>query len=151
MKNQEWHFPPKNFYASVPLCYLGDDIPELYYKELQNNTRKARIYLYSFIWKSQYCRARTSPFFGLCPPEINTTEVYCLAKRHHPTLPQLWSLGFKLHRIQSPFHSYYWDLSASSPENRAQPPALPVNRNFHTQNQRGVHITTKKFNTNTIN
>lgn len=72
--------------------------------------------------------------------------MYCLAKRDHSSLPQFWPPCFKLYRLQSPFDSYYWDLSASSPKNRVQPPAFPVNQCFNKQNQRGIHIIIMKFN-----
>lgn len=110
------------------------------------------VFIYTALPGKTSTAEQESPhFFGLCAPEINTTEVYCLAKRDHSSLPQFWPLCFKLHRIQSPFHSYNWNLSVSSPENRARPPAFPVNQYFNKQNQRGVHITTKKFNINRIN
>lgn len=45
--------------------------------------------------KASTAEQESPHIFGLCPPEINTTEVYCLAKKDHSNLPQFGPLCFK--------------------------------------------------------
>lgn len=75
-------FPSQKF-PSVPLYCLGDDIPELYYEELQEILKRLVFIYTASPGKASTAEQESPHIFGLCPPEINTTEVYCLVKKDH--------------------------------------------------------------------